>query len=143
MGPRSFSKNYKRWKHNYKRFWNSRSEVNGPSSIFEKLQTIKALLQTILKLDVGLKWLHVDFRRTTNEINWTTNNFKRFRSSSLDANVSSFIFEELQAIKAQLQTILNLDLGVKWHRVCFGQLQTKKSNYKQLQTISKLELGGK
>ena len=42
---------------------------------------------------------------------------------------SSFVFEELQMI-------LKLNLWVKWPRWF-------SANYKQLQTISKLELGGK
>ena len=75
-------------------------------------------LKTISKLDLGVKWLNVSFRRTTNEKK-TTNNYKRFRSSISNVNGSSFIFEELQSIKAQLQTISELELGGKWVRVRF------------------------
>ena len=44
-------------------------------------------------------------------------------------------------IKAQLQTISKLDLGVKWINVSFRRsTKEKKMNYKHLQTISKLDL---
>ena len=55
MGLRSFSRNYKRQKHNYKRFQNSGSKKNGFSFVFEELKTMKTQLRTISKLDLGVK----------------------------------------------------------------------------------------
>ena len=54
---------------NYKGIRSSSSEVDGSSFVFEEEETIKTQLQTILKLDLGVKWLHVGVRRTTTEQN--------------------------------------------------------------------------
>ena len=136
---------------------------------------MKIQLQTISKLDLGVKWLNVSFQLTTNEKSWTTNNYKRFQSSISKVNGLSFVLEELQTIKAQLQTISKLELeenrvlvrfrgttndkntttndfkARSWGKITqpefLANYKRKKINYKQLQTIkaqlqtiSKLEL---
>ena len=88
----------------------SSSKTNEDLFFFENLQTIKSQLQTISKLDLGVKWLNLNFWRTTNEKSWTTNNYKRFQSSILKVNGFSFVLEVLQTMKAQLQTISKLEL---------------------------------
>ena len=113
---------------------------NGSLFDFEELKTIKAQPQTISKLDRGVNRHNVSFQRTTNEKSWTKNNYKRFRSSISKVNGSPFVFQELQTIKAQLQTISKLELDEKWVLVRFRGTTNDK---KKLQTISKLDLGVK
>ena len=132
MSPRWFSCNYKRLKLNYKQVFRVSGELQ---TKWIKLQNTKK----ILMLEFGVKNVLVRFQETTNENGETKNNYKLFWTFSSKVNGSTYVFDELQTIKTQLQTIVKLKLGMKWlHVVFWGTTNDKNkttNNFKAQSTV--------
>ena len=75
-----------------------------------------------MQLDLEGKCVLFRFRGTTND----KMRLQAISKLELEKNGSSFGFEELQTIIAQLQMISKLDLGVKWLNVSFQRTINEK-----------------